>query len=253
MGVYELTARDESTDFGITTSPQCLPGCMHERDVMWACKQGPCEDSTIRFDSKLGWVVAEPRSKEHPHGGQPVLRAAGRARYPVEVQSWREGDGKKSWLAASVSSVTIRSVSEEARFGRLVDNFQLRILSGKYYPEELTQKDLEKAKRTIDSFTTVIDMACFDEGMRAWVELMGLDACTPVKGEYEKDTCAYVWKDADPKYAKRRPVRQHMSPRKTCGNSNGSDEAYAQLVQLNRLDSALYEHAKKRSLVRCRK
>jgi hypothetical protein len=39
-----------------------------------------------------------------------------------------------------------------------VDNFALRVLSGKFYPEELTREDLVKAKRNVDSFTTVLDM-----------------------------------------------------------------------------------------------
>jgi hypothetical protein len=60
--------------------------------------------------------------------------------------------------SASARPILVQSVSAKHRFGRLVDNFALRVLSGKFYPEELTREDLVKAKRNVDSFTTVLDM-----------------------------------------------------------------------------------------------
>lgn len=94
------------------------------------------------------------------------------------------------------------------------------------YPTLITEESFDNAKRTLDRFAFVLDVACLDEGLDALGRLLGLDLPAP-KNRARK--------------------RKALTSRERIGH----DDVYEYLLEKNKWDIALYEYSKTISVVRC--
>ena len=108
------------------------------------------------------------------------------------------------------------------------DNYALRALAEEFtgnQGENTDRRHLETAKKLVERFTIVLDIACLNDGMAALADMLNITL-------NEK---------------KKKRTRTHAHPRERIGY----DEVYEYLLRKFHLDIEMYEWSKAKALVNC--
>jgi len=110
------------------------------------------------------------------------------------------------------------------------DNYALRVLAEDNtgnQGENTERWHLETAKKLVERFTVVLDIACLDDGMAALADMLNITLNVNTK--------------------KKKRTRTHAHPRERIGY----DEVYEYLLRKFHLDIEMYEWSKAKALVNC--
>jgi hypothetical protein len=237
MGIYEYVGYQRQSvnlqRVGPRWKPVCLPKKKYDKRGKLLAQS--CDDYELQFNG-TEWHLLEMANKRVAYRGtcstpctihysKPCTTPAPcKLELPLVIHKWSKQYVRPTGMESVDKGLTMSSGRHDDGFGRLLSNFQLRILADVPWPEKVTRQHLAIAKANIDSFSIVVDLDCFDATMHVVSRLLNL---TPAYSQHRKHP----------------PVEA----RARCGN----DTMFDWLLEENALDRELYAYAQKKSLVVC--